>query len=190
MPVGTSGSVCSPFGEADCRCVKAGVRQPRPKTSVMRGLNRVDSGPHPVKQATKRADGIRRGAHSKTTSASQVPSSKAFKKRVASQAASHHAWFRVRCKWPERIFPSLGCDRSLSGMVAMLLLRSYGVSGTRHGGARPSKGASRLSGFAVPNNDVSFFDECRSVPGNFSPRGLQVLSSNPVALSPQSTDES
>ena len=50
-----------------------------PKTSVMRGLNRVDSGPHPVKQATKRADGIRRGAHSKTTSASQVPSSKAFK---------------------------------------------------------------------------------------------------------------
>ena len=33
----------------------------RPKTSVMRGLNRVDSGPHPVKQATKRADGIRRG---------------------------------------------------------------------------------------------------------------------------------
>ncbi len=52
-----------------------------PKTSVMRGLNRVDSGPYPVKQATKRADGIRRGAHSKTTSASQVPSSKAFKKR-------------------------------------------------------------------------------------------------------------
>ena len=35
---------------------------PSPKTSVMRGLNRVDSGPHPVKQATKRADGIRRGA--------------------------------------------------------------------------------------------------------------------------------
>src|SRR5208337_1054242 len=32
-----------------------------------------------VKQATKRADGIWRGAHSKTTSASQVPSSKAFK---------------------------------------------------------------------------------------------------------------
>src|SRR5271157_4800036 len=45
----------------------------------MRGWNRVDSGPHPVKQATKRADGIRRGAHSKTTSASQLPSSKAFK---------------------------------------------------------------------------------------------------------------
>ena len=54
-------------------------RGTRPKTSVMRGLNRVDSGPHPVKQATKRADGIRRGAHSKTTIASQVPSSKAFK---------------------------------------------------------------------------------------------------------------
>ena len=50
-----------------------------PKTSVMRGLNRIDSGPHLVKQATKRADGIRRGAHSKTTIASQVPSSKAFK---------------------------------------------------------------------------------------------------------------
>ena len=51
----------------------------KPKTSVMRGLNRVDSGPHPVKQATKRADGIRRGASLENDKPSQVPSSKAFK---------------------------------------------------------------------------------------------------------------
>ena len=49
-----------------------------PKTSVMRGLNKIESGPHPLKQATKRDDEFGE-ALTRKRQASQVPSSKAFK---------------------------------------------------------------------------------------------------------------
>ena len=83
-------------GRIEAGLISRSLNNPRPKTSVMRGLNRVDSGPHPVKQATKRADGIRRALTRKRQAHRKCLRQKPLNRGATSQAASHHAWFRPR----------------------------------------------------------------------------------------------